>query len=251
MSSATSGSIWRSERGADGVFTLWFDQPGRSQNVLDPRAFDELETRLAESEADGEVQSLVIRSAKPEGFCAGVDLRTIWSCRGAADVEAFVRRGLAVFERLSGLAVPTVAVIHGACLGAGLELALACRRRIALASAAPLQIGTPEVHLGLIPAWGAIDQLPRLMGPDDGLDFLISEPIDRLSSGPIARPRRPPGRGSRPGGDDRGDRILSRCGADVAQGSVGSRLEPPSRPGRGAAGRVSGGPAQDAHDRCD
>jgi 3-hydroxyacyl-CoA dehydrogenase/enoyl-CoA hydratase/3-hydroxybutyryl-CoA epimerase len=153
---------------------LWFDQPGRSQNVIDPDALDELETHLGEAESDRAVQSLVIRSAKAEGFCAGVDLRTIWSCRTAADVEAFVGRGAAVLERLCGLGVPTIAVIHGACLGAGLELVLACRRRVALASAAPLQLATPEVHVGLIPAWGAIDQLPRLMGPDDGLDLLIS-----------------------------------------------------------------------------
>jgi 3-hydroxyacyl-CoA dehydrogenase/enoyl-CoA hydratase/3-hydroxybutyryl-CoA epimerase len=64
--------------------------------------------------------------------------------------------------------------VHGACLGGGLELALACRRRVALASAAPLQIGTPDIHLGLIPGWDGIDRLPRIMGPDDGLDFLIS-----------------------------------------------------------------------------
>ena len=144
MSSATSGSNWRKERGAEGIWTLWFDQPGRSQNVVDPGALAELEAHLADAEADVAVQSLVIRSAKAEGFCAGVDLRTIWSCTTAADVEAFVRRGLAVFERLSVLAVPTVAVIHGACLGAGLELALACRRRVALASAAPCSLPRPR-----------------------------------------------------------------------------------------------------------
>jgi 3-hydroxyacyl-CoA dehydrogenase/enoyl-CoA hydratase/3-hydroxybutyryl-CoA epimerase len=181
MSSAALESIWRWERGAGGIWTLWFDQPGRSQNILDPAALDELQTRLAEAEADRALQALVIRSAKAEGFCAGVDLRAITSCRRAADVEALVHRGWAVFEPLSGLAVPTVAVIHGVCLGGGLELALACRRRIAVASAAPLQMGTPEVHLGLIPAWGAIDQLPRLMGPDDGLELLVSgRPIGYL-----------------------------------------------------------------------
>jgi len=174
MSSATSGSIWRWERGGDGVWTLWFDQPGRSQNVLDPAALDELEIRLAEAEGEHALQALGVRSAKAKGFCAGADLGTILACRRAADVEAFIRRGLAVFDRLSGLAVPTVAVIHGVCLGGGLELALACRRRVALASGEPLQLGTPEVDLGLIPAWGAIDRLPRLMGPDDGLDLLIS-----------------------------------------------------------------------------
>ena len=65
-------------------------------------------------------------------------------------------------------------MIHGACLGGGLELALACRRRVALASAAPIQVGVPEVHFGLIPAWGAITRLPQLIGPDDGFNLLLT-----------------------------------------------------------------------------
>jgi 3-hydroxyacyl-CoA dehydrogenase/enoyl-CoA hydratase/3-hydroxybutyryl-CoA epimerase len=174
MSCEASGSNWRWERTESGVWTLWFDQPGREQNVVDPAVLDELETCLVEAEGEFALQSLVIRSAKAKGFCAGVDIGTILSCQTAADLEAFVRRGVAVLERLSSLAVPSVAIVHGACLGGGLELALACRRRIALASAAPIQIGTPDVHHGLIPGWGAILQLPRLMGPDDGLDLLIS-----------------------------------------------------------------------------
>ena len=251
MSSATSGSIWRWERGADGVWTLWFDQPGRSQNVLDPAALDELETRLVEAEGEHALQSLVIRNAKPKGFCAGADLGTILSCRTAADVETFVRRGLAVFDRLSGLAVPTVAVIHGVCLGGGLELALACRRRVALASAEPLQIGTPEVHHGLIPAWGAIDRLPRLMGPDDGLDLLIS---GRLIGYLLARSHGLVDRLAAEADLEESvelDRVLGRPGADVAEGSVGIGLEPRARPGRGAAGGSSRGPAQDTHHRRD
>ena len=116
----------------------------------------------------------MIKSAKPAGFCAGADLQTILSCRTPEECQAFVTHGLRVLEHLSSLSVPTVAVIHGSCLGAGLELALACRRRVALASTAPIQVGVPEVHFGLIPAWGAITQLPRLIGPDDGLDLLIT-----------------------------------------------------------------------------
>ena len=79
-----------------------------------------------------------------------------------------------MFEHLSVLSIPTVAVIHGACLGGGVELALACRRRVALASDEPIKVGIPEVNLGLIPVWGAITQLPRVVGPDDGLNLLIS-----------------------------------------------------------------------------
>ena len=174
MSHATPEAIWRWEEGPDGIRTLWFDQPGRSQNVLDESALDELDARLIEVDNDGSARGLVIRSAKPAGFCAGADLKKVLSFHTASEAEAFVRHGLAVFDHLSALAVPTLAVIHGACLGGGLELALACRRRVALASAAPIQVGMPEVHFGLIPAWGGISRIPRIVGPDDGLNLLLT-----------------------------------------------------------------------------
>jgi enoyl-CoA hydratase/carnithine racemase len=174
MSHAITEAIWRSEDGSDGIRTLWFDQPGRSQNVLDEAVFDELEARLVEVEGQGSIRGLVIRSAKPAGFCAGADLKKVAALSTPSDAEAFVRRGLAVFDRLSGLSVPTLAVIHGVCLGGGLELALACRRRVALASAEPIQLGLPEVHFGLIPGWGGISRIPHIAGPDDGLNFLIT-----------------------------------------------------------------------------
>jgi enoyl-CoA hydratase/carnithine racemase len=116
----------------------------------------------------------LIRSAKPSGFCAGADIETLLALHTPADAESFVLEGMGVFDRLSSLNKPTMAVIHGVCLGGGLELALACRRRVALASSMPLQVGTPEVQCGLIPFWGAIGRLPHLIGPDDGLDLLVS-----------------------------------------------------------------------------
>jgi enoyl-CoA hydratase/carnithine racemase len=173
MSCTTSEPSWRRETGPDAISTLWFDQPGRTQNVIDLAALEELESHLVEAEADGAIRGLLIRSAKPEGFCAGLDLETILSS-DRPQLESFVRRGMEVFNHLSSLSFPTTAVVHGVCLGAGLELALACGRRVALASKAPLQIGTPEVQYGLIPVWGSISRLPQLMGPDEGIDLLIS-----------------------------------------------------------------------------
>jgi enoyl-CoA hydratase/carnithine racemase len=174
MSSATSESSWRWEGRPGAVWTLWFDRPDSSHNLLDPCTLDELEARLIDVDGDSVVRCVVIRSAKPAGFCAGADLKTILACDSAADVEEFLVRGLAVLDHLSRLKVPTVAVVHGVCLGGGLELALACRRRVALASQAPLQLGCPEVQYGLIPGWGAITKLPRVIGPEDGLGLLIS-----------------------------------------------------------------------------
>ena len=88
-----------------------------------------------------------------------------------------------MLDRLARLKVPTAAVVHGVCLGGGLELALACRFRVALASNVPLQLGCPEVQLGLIPAWGAIVRLPRLLAPRDALNLLLTgNPIGFLQA---------------------------------------------------------------------
>jgi enoyl-CoA hydratase/carnithine racemase len=183
MTLATPPTSWRRESGPGGVRTLWFDSPGRSQNVLDLAAFDELDGCLAEVEDDPSLRGVLIRSGKPGGFCAGADLKTIQACQSAGELESYLRRGLAVLDRLAHLRVPTAAVLHGVCLGGGLELALACRCRVALASGIPLQLGCPEVRLGLIPAWGAITRLPRLLAPRDALDLLLTgNPIGFLQA---------------------------------------------------------------------
>ncbi|MGC8642729.1 MAG: enoyl-CoA hydratase-related protein [Isosphaeraceae bacterium] len=174
MSDASSRSIWRLETDPGQVATLWFDTPDRSQNVLAVPALKELDERLAEIEGDSSIRGVLIRSSKPGGFCAGADLKTIQGCTSAEELASYFRLGLAVFDRLAALKVPTVAVVHGACLGGGLELALACRARVALASDVSLQVGSPEVQLGLVPAWGALVRLPRLLAPRDTLDFLLS-----------------------------------------------------------------------------
>ena len=174
MSSSTSPNSWRRERDDRGVWTLWFDQPGRAYNVLDHAAIDELDSHLADAEDDPSIAVCIIRGGKPGGFCAGADLKSVLACRTSDEVEALLRRGLAVLDHLATVPFPTVALIHGVCLGGGLELAMACRRRVALASAVALQVGLPEVHLGLVPAWGGITGLPRLIDPDDALDLLLS-----------------------------------------------------------------------------
>ena len=183
MSDEQSQTTWRSETSSGDVTTLWFDCPGRSQNVLDPVAFDELDQCLAEIEGNSSIRGVLVRSAKPAGFCAGADLKTIQGCTTAAELAAYWRRGLAVLDRLARLEIPTAAIVHGVCLGGGLELALACRCRAALASSVPLQIGSPEVQLGILPAWGAIVRLTRLLAPRDALNLLLTgNPIGFLQA---------------------------------------------------------------------
>jgi enoyl-CoA hydratase/carnithine racemase len=183
MTDGLPRSSWRWDRQQDAVWTLWFDVLGRSHNVLEPAALDELDRCLAEAEGDLSVRGVLLRSAKPGGFCAGADLKTIQACQSPAELEAYLRHGSAVIERLAQFRVPTVAVLHGICLGGGLELALACRMRVAIASNISLQVGCPEVQRGLVPAWGGITRLTRLLAPRDALNLLLAgNPIGFLQA---------------------------------------------------------------------
>lgn len=183
MSAATTTTCWRTEDGLGGVRTLWFDSPGRLQNVLDLAALDELERCIAAAEGDPSIKGLLLRSGKAEGFCAGMDIEMVRAAASGGDLRTYLRRGLDVLERLARVPQPTRAIVHGTCLGGGLELALACRSRIALASNVPLQLGTPEVQFGLVPAWGAIVRLCRLLAPRDALNLLLTgNPIGFLQA---------------------------------------------------------------------
>jgi enoyl-CoA hydratase/carnithine racemase len=183
MNDAPPPKSWRCDREGDGVWIFWLDRPGLSQNVLDLAVFLELDGLLEEVERSSSVRGLILRSAKPAGFCAGADLKTIQRSQERSELETFVRTGLAVLDRLAGLRVPSAALIHGVCLGGGLELALACRFRVALASSANVLLGMPEVQLGLIPAWGGINRLPRLLEPRDALGLLLTgSPIGFLQA---------------------------------------------------------------------
>ena len=118
-------------RDADGIAWLLFDREGASANTLSADVIEELDTVLAALESQRPA-GLVIRSAKKSGFIAGADVNEF---RGATDpraVETAIGRAHAVIDRLESLKVPSVAVIHGFCLGGGLEVALACQSRIAI-----------------------------------------------------------------------------------------------------------------------
>lgn len=113
-----------------GVATLWLAFPGAPVNALDYARLSELDAALASIEGNPFVNALVVRSAKPAGFCAGLHP----SVAQIEDRAAFARHGQRVFARLSSLSFATVAFVEGECLGAGFELALACDYRLCLAS---------------------------------------------------------------------------------------------------------------------
>lgn len=154
----------------ENVALIHFDHPDKAANIIDAPFFDELETALR-AVRRLQMKGLVFLSAKPSVFVAGADLSSLGTMRGEA-LEAVAERGQRVFDEIAGLGIPTVAAIHGACLGGGLELALACTRRIA-SDDARTTIGLPEVQLGILPAWGGSTRLPRLIGLRRALDHIL------------------------------------------------------------------------------
>jgi 3-hydroxyacyl-CoA dehydrogenase/enoyl-CoA hydratase/3-hydroxybutyryl-CoA epimerase len=162
---------WRSEN-RDGIVTLTLDVAGQSANVLSQEVLDEFEQLLAGIEA-APPRGVVIRSAKPSGFIAGADVREFTRIDSAERAAELARRGQRVFRKLAALSCPTVAVIHGYCLGGGLELALACRHRVALSDSGT-RLGLPEVRLGINPGFAGTVRLPPLIGPLPALDMMLS-----------------------------------------------------------------------------
>jgi 3-hydroxyacyl-CoA dehydrogenase/enoyl-CoA hydratase/3-hydroxybutyryl-CoA epimerase len=156
----------------EGIAWLRLDDPGKKVNTLSTRLFEWFEAQIDRVERE-RPEGLVIYSGKPDGFVAGADLEELLALVDPADVHAMLRRGHELMERLVALPFPTVAAIHGACLGGGLELALACKRRVATEHP-KTKLGLPEVQLGLLPGLGGTQRLPRLIGVPDALDLILT-----------------------------------------------------------------------------
>ncbi|MGH8468416.1 MAG: 3-hydroxyacyl-CoA dehydrogenase NAD-binding domain-containing protein [Gammaproteobacteria bacterium] len=163
---------WRLEIDASNIANLHLDKRGPGPNVLSSEVLGELDVILG-AISESVPRGLIIRSAKPSGFIAGADVKEIASLRDSGEALALIRRGQTIFDRLEGLACPTVAAIRGFCVGGGLELALACRYRVALDEPAT-RLGLPEVLLGIHPGFGGTMRLPRLIGAPAAMDLMLS-----------------------------------------------------------------------------
>ncbi len=168
---------------AAGLAQVMFDTPEKRVNLWSAETFDELEQVLAELTARGDLAGVVFRSAKPDTFIAGADIEMLASVDSRESAIALARRGQEVFQRVADVSVPTVAAIHGACVGGGLEFALACSFRVATDDRST-RLGFPEVQLGIIPAWGGTQRAPRLIGLQHGLQLILTS---RLVSGSRAK----------------------------------------------------------------
>lgn len=172
---------WRLHIDPERILWLHLDRRGTSVNTLNQEVLVELQSILNSLKPE-EIIGIVILSAKSKGFIAGADIKQFVTLQDAEEAYKLVRRAQKVFDQLSDLPLPSVALIRGFCLGGGMELALACRYRVAEDSLAT-QLGLPEVKLGLHPGWGGTIRLPRLLGSVAAMKMMLTgQPVSALKA---------------------------------------------------------------------
>ncbi|KQN99550.1 MULTISPECIES: 3-hydroxyacyl-CoA dehydrogenase NAD-binding domain-containing protein [Stenotrophomonas] len=163
---------WQAEIRDDGIVVLALDRRDSPVNAMSQDVLLELGD-IIERLAIDPPKGVVIRSAKAAGFIAGADLKEFQEFDRRGTVNDAIRRGQSTYQKLAELPCPTVAAIHGHCLGGGTELALACRYRVA-SSDPSTRIGLPETQLGIFPGWGGSARLPRLVGAPAAMDMMLT-----------------------------------------------------------------------------
>jgi 3-hydroxyacyl-CoA dehydrogenase/enoyl-CoA hydratase/3-hydroxybutyryl-CoA epimerase len=163
---------FRLDRDADGIVWVTFDKAGASTNTFSADVMAEF-TAIVERLGQEKPRGLVIRSGKDSGFIAGADVEEFTRVEDVDGALAIVRRGWDAFNRLAALPFPTLALVRGFCMGGGLELAIACRYRIAVDEPGT-RFALPEVMLGILPGWGGVLRLPKLVGPQAALDMMMT-----------------------------------------------------------------------------
>jgi len=165
-------AAWKVERDAEGIAWLTLDKPGTSTNVLGRAVLEELGTLLSPLARDLP-RGVVVRSGKKSGFVAGADIKEFTGFTSASEAYTLIRAGQLVMDQLEALPCPTVAAINGFALGGGLELALACRYRVAV-SDERLSLGLPEVQLGIHPGFGGTVRLVKLIGVKPAMQMMLT-----------------------------------------------------------------------------
>ena len=157
----------------DGVAIIRFDVASEPLNTLKASFAEEFSDLLSRLEQEPALKAVVFTSGKPDSFVAGADIHMLHATARAEQACELSRAGQRTLNGLACYRVPVVAAIHGACLGGGLELALACSARVASTDPKTM-LGLPEVQLGLLPALGGTQRLPRLIGVESALDLLLT-----------------------------------------------------------------------------
>ncbi len=157
----------------DNIAVVTIDVPNEKMNTLKAEFAGEIRAMLKQIRDNKALRGVVFISAKADNFIAGADINMIARCQTAKEAEDLARQGQQVMAEIHALSIPVVAAIHGACLGGGLELALACHRRICTDDGKTV-LGLPEVQLGLLPGSGGTQRLPRLIGVSTALEMILT-----------------------------------------------------------------------------
>uniref|UniRef100_A0A8I0CWD8 Fatty acid oxidation complex subunit alpha n=1 Tax=Pseudomonas tritici TaxID=2745518 RepID=A0A8I0CWD8_9PSED len=157
----------------DNIAVVTIDVPGEKMNTLKAEFGVQVRSILKQVRDNKNIRGLIFISAKPDNFIAGADINMIARTNSAQEAEELARQGQQIMAEIHGLSIPVIAAIHGACLGGGLELALACHSRVCTDDAKTV-LGLPEVQLGLLPGSGGTQRLPRLVGVSTALEMILT-----------------------------------------------------------------------------
>jgi 3-hydroxyacyl-CoA dehydrogenase/enoyl-CoA hydratase/3-hydroxybutyryl-CoA epimerase len=161
-----------------GVAIVTFDTPNETVNKISKAVGWEFEDLLGRLAADEVVKAIVLRSGKPDTFIAGADIEEFVQLRSVEEAVRLSRDGQLLMQKVADSSKPIVVAIHGACVGGGMELALACRYRVA-SDHPKTVLGLPEIQLGLLPGAGGSNRLPRLIGVRAALDIILAGKNER------------------------------------------------------------------------
>src|SRR6266496_796370 len=163
---------------ADGIATVVLDLKAQPVNVISRAVKDEFIACFAALRDDARVRAVAFFSGKADNFIAGADIEEFVKLGSAAEAERLAADGQEMLEGVARFPKPIAVGIHGACLGGGLEFALACHYRVA-SDHPKTQLGLPEVQLGVLPAAGGCQRLPRLIGARAALDMILAGKVER------------------------------------------------------------------------
>lgn len=164
---------WQLQTDADQILWLYFNKQDSSVNTITLEVMTELSTILDSLINDNTHKGIIIASQKKSGFIAGADISQFTKFKDIQEANHVLLQGDQILLKLENLKIPSVAMIDGFCLGGGLELALACRYRVAEESG-KTRLGLPEILLGIHPGWGGTVRLPRLIGAPQALDLMLT-----------------------------------------------------------------------------
>lgn len=154
---------------SDGVAVVAINNP--PVNALSAPVFRDLDALFTQLAGDATVKAVVLTGAGSIAFVAGADIKEIAEISSAEQGEKITLDGKALFDRIENFRIPVIAAINGVCLGGGVELAMTCHIRIASDKA---KFGQPEVNLGIIPALGGTQRLPRIVGPSKATELILT-----------------------------------------------------------------------------